>query len=186
MTKIISNKSSVYNHAPQIIAFDYFQRFFFEEFTPGVLSKLTSKVTIFSIYNRFFKSLKSFFLLLILLKPCGVVGAPHHARFLRQRKSGGIHPSPNSVMNITIIYFIIFLSHPMEEKSLYVFFSKDTANELTGFVFTHSFMLSAKQEAVNTNSLKSYPTRNRTSSLPLHRRRSILLTQNRKRKRQYQ
>ena len=34
-------------------------------------------------------------------------------------------------------------------------FPKDTTSELSGFVFTLSFMLSAKQEAVNTNFLKS-------------------------------
>ena len=34
-------------------------------------------------------------------------------------------------------------------------FPKDSASELAGFVFTLSFMPSAKQEAVNTNFLKS-------------------------------
>ena len=34
-------------------------------------------------------------------------------------------------------------------------FPKDTTSELAGFVFTLSIMLSAKQEAVNTNFLKS-------------------------------
>ena len=35
-------------------------------------------------------------------------------------------------------------------------FPKDTTSELAGFVFTLSFMLSAKQEAMNTNFLKSF------------------------------
>ena len=54
-------------------------------------------------------------------------------------------------MNATVDYH---LSTTQDGGYLWSTFPKDTTSELAGFVFTLSFMLSAKQEAVNTNFLK--------------------------------
>ena len=57
-------------------------------------------------------------------------------------------------MNATVAYH---LSTIQDEGIPLSAFPKDTTSELAGFVFTLSYMLSAKQEAVivNTNFLKS-------------------------------
>ena len=55
-------------------------------------------------------------------------------------------------MNATVAYH---LSTTQDGGIPLSAFPKDTTSELAGFVFTLSFMLSAKQEAVNTNFLKS-------------------------------
>ena len=51
-------------------------------------------------------------------------------------------------MNATVAYH---LSTTQDGGIPLSAFPKDTTSELAGFVFTLSFMLSAKQEAVNTN-----------------------------------
>ena len=55
-------------------------------------------------------------------------------------------------MNAIVFYH---LSTKHDEGVPLSVFPKGTASELAGFVFTIFFMLSAKQEAVNTNILKS-------------------------------
>ena len=55
-------------------------------------------------------------------------------------------------MNLTIAYH---LSTTQDGGVPLSAFPKDTTSKLAGFVFTSSFMVSAKQEAVNTNFLES-------------------------------
>ena len=55
-------------------------------------------------------------------------------------------------MNATVVYH---LSTTQDGGIPLSAFPKDTTSELAGFVCTLSFMLSAKQEAVNTNFLES-------------------------------
>ena len=58
---------------------------------------------------------------------------------------------------ITVHYMTIILAsfYNTRWRVPLITFSKGTTSKLAGFVFTLSFMLSAKQEAVNTNFLKS-------------------------------
>ena len=55
-------------------------------------------------------------------------------------------------MNVTVVYHLSTTHHGRTWLSA---FPKDTTSELDSFVFTLSFMLSAKQVAVNTNFRKS-------------------------------
>ena len=73
-------------------------------------------------------------------------------------------------MNMTVAYH---LSTTQDGGIPLSAFPKDTTSELAGFIFTLSFMLSAKQETMNTNFLKSLwydPIRIQTPGLPLRRR----------------
>ena len=55
-------------------------------------------------------------------------------------------------MNVAITYY---LSNTHYRETPFSAFSKGTTSKLAGFVFLLFIMLSAKQEAVNTNILKT-------------------------------